>query len=105
MDTIYRIATAHGLRYVRAYSMQAAKVRAYTVWGASGRAACTPIGIQAPDIGAHGYRIACGTVDIMPSKAAHADQARPMRGFYEPSQAKRARVDNIAAALIARIMG
>lgn len=102
---VYAISTPQGMRYIRAHSMQAAKVRAYKVWSASGRAACDTIGQQAPDIGRYGYATACNTVDVMPRKAAHADHAPALRGFYMPTQAKRTRVDNDASRLLALLAG
>ena len=98
---VYLVSTPHGPRYVRADSAQAARLRAFKVWGA-GRTVVGTIGQWAPDsLGAFGYAKACNTVDVMPSKAAHHDKAPALGSFYMPSKAKAARVDNEASRLLA----
>lgn len=92
---VYKI----GSHYVRAHSAQAARLRAFKVWGAQD--AARDIGQQAPDVGRLGYAQAVATRDIMPTKAAHNDRRGALVGFYMASHAKTTRTDSAALALLA----
>jgi len=95
---IFKVETQSGARYVRAYTLAQARVRAYKVWQALG--ATMAIGQSMPaQVGAFGYDQAVNAIE---HKAAPVAQDR-LVGFYNPDQAAQARVSNKALAIMARL--
>ena len=97
MSTIYQISNGARSYYVRADSLQAAKLRAYKVWGA-GLGYPMDIGQAIPaSVGGRGYDSACNTVDTLGDRVAPAVRLEPLRGFYASKEQRKASADNVAA--------
>ena len=95
---IFKIETTAGPRYVRAYTLAQARVRAYKVWQALG--ATLAIGQSMPaHVGAFGYDQACNAIE---QKASPVARDRLM-GFYNPERAKDERQIAKALAIMARL--
>ena len=95
---IFKIETTAGPRYVRAYTLAQARVRAYKVWQALG--ATLAIGQSMPaHVGAFGYDQAVNSIE---HKASPVAQDR-LVGFYNPDAAQQTRVSNKALAIMARL--
>jgi hypothetical protein len=88
----FTIETSSGARYMRADTMQAARVRAYKVWGAVYSIDTLDLG-ERQSVGGRAYDAACGTLDTMPSKAAQVADTRMLAGFYESKNAHKVRTE------------
>lgn len=107
METVFKIMAGVSIRYIRAANKQAAKVRAYKVWGLRD-AKAERVGNNAPEyVGASGYSRAVKQIEqattgqALRAMQAHSNTA--MRGFYEPSKAAAIKTNNKALDIMARL--